>query len=138
MGSSGNVPVSDPPIRGKAILVVEDEPEVASILVDLLLLDGHRVETVANGALALERLRERAYDVVLSDVRMPELDGLGLYREAVRRRPELRQRFVFITGSALDPQTKKFLEETGAPSLGKPFNVAEVRQVVQRILAAPP
>ena len=137
MESRRKVPMSGPPIRGKGILVVEDQPEVASILVDLLLLDDYRVDTVANGALALERLRERAYDVILSDIRMPELDGPGLYREAVRRHPELRQRFVFISGSALDPQTRKFLQETRAPSLGKPFEVAEVRQVVQRILAAP-
>jgi len=130
--------MSDPPIRGKMILVVEDEPEVASILMDLLVLDGHRVETVANGALALERLRERAYDVILSVIRMPKLDGPGLYREAVRRRPELSQRFVFISGSTLDLKTKNFLEATGAPSLGKPFDVIEVRRIVQRILATPP
>ena len=135
MENGGEVPGR--PLRGKVILVVDDEPEVARVLVDLLTFDGHQVDTVANGALALTKLQERAYDLILSDVRMPELDGPGLYREVVRRHPELHQRFVFITGSALDPQTKKFLEQTGALSLSKPFNVAEVRQIVQRILAAP-
>ncbi len=122
---------------GKVILVVDDEPEVARLLVDLLTLDGHQVERVANGTLALTKLKERAYDLILSDIRMPELDGPGLYGEVGRLHPELRHRFIFITGSALDPKTKKFLDQTGAPSLGKPFNLGEVRQVVRRVLASP-
>jgi CheY-like chemotaxis protein len=123
-----------PPIRGKAILIVDDEPEVGSVLGDLLSADGHQVEIAANGALALEKLQERAYDLILSDIKMPELDGPGLYREVEHRHPELLRRFIFITGDALSPETSKFLETTRVPSLQKPFNLLGVRRVVQRAL----
>lgn len=125
-----------PPIRGKAILIVDDEPEVGSVLGDLLSADGHQVEIAANGALALEKLQERAYDLILSDIKMPELDGPGLYREVERYDPSLLRRVVFITGDALSPETLEFFERTGAPSLHKPFDVLEVRRVVQRLLQA--
>lgn len=69
--------------------MVDDEAEVRGLLADLLAAAGQLVETVANGAEALDRLRERRYDLVLSDVRMPEPDGPGLYREIERRHPRL-------------------------------------------------
>jgi CheY-like chemotaxis protein len=127
---------TEPPLRGKAILVVDDEPGVAAALADLLRLDDHDVETAANGARALDKLRARGYDLILSDIKMPELDGPGLYRELARRYPGLRKRVIFFTGDMLNPTTAAFLEETGLPSLTKPFDMDEVRQAVQRALRA--
>lgn len=127
----GEAPASVP---GR-ILVVDDEPEVAMLLADILAADGHQVETVGNGALALARLEGRAYDLILSDVRMPELDGPDLYREVERRYPELCRKFVLITGDVLSPETAKFLERTGAPNLAKPFFPDEVRRAVQHALS---
>ncbi len=123
-----------PQVQGKRILVVDDEPEVADVLAEMLAADGHEVETAANGALALDRLRERACDLIVSDLRMPELDGPGLYRELERRHPELCGRVIFLTGDTLSPEITGFLERIGAPSLGKPFTLDEVRRVVQRAL----
>jgi len=94
------------------------------------------VETAANGARALDKLGTRGYDLILSDIKMPELDGPGLYRELARRYPGLRQRVIFFTGDMLNPATEAFLEETGAPSLTKPFDMDEVRRAVQRALRA--
>ncbi len=119
------------PIRAKRILVVDDEPTIAKMLMSILSADGHQVDTAANGALALEKLRERAYDLILSDIKMPELDGLGLYREVERHHPELRRRIVFFTGDASGPQTKAFLAQTGAPFLSKPVLIEEVRRMVR-------
>ena len=119
-------------IRGKTILVVDDEPAITRMLKNLLSADGHHVETAANGALALEKLRARPYDLILSDIKMPELDGPGLYREVERRHPEARHRIIFLTGDALGPQTKAFLEETGVPYLNKPVTVEEIRRMVQQ------
>jgi two-component system NtrC family sensor kinase len=122
------------PPSGKAILVVDDEPDVAQILADLLAGDGHRVETAPNGLIALRKLEERPWDLILSDVRMPELDGLGLH-EAVRRRyPALTRRFVFITGDALSPSTRELLERTGAPSITKPFAPDEIGLLIRQVL----
>ncbi len=125
-----------PPIKGKTILVVDDEPAILKLLTTLLSADGHQVETAPNGAVALEKLRDRTYDLILSDIKMPELDGPGLYREVERRHPGLRQRIVFITGDALGAQTKAFLAETGAPYLNKPLLLEEIRRLVERMAPA--
>ena len=125
-----------PPLRGKAILVVDDEPAVASILAEILACDGHQVETAANGAIALDKLQERAYDLILSDLRMPGLDGPGLYQELARHHPGLQRRIIFLTGDALSLQAQTFLEQTQGPSLSKPFSLQEVQWVVRRVLQA--
>ncbi|MBI2202804.1 MAG: response regulator [Candidatus Rokubacteria bacterium] len=124
------------PIGGKTILVVDDEPEVASVLADMLSGDGHQVETAENGAVALDKLRRRPYDLVLCDLRMPELDGPGLYRALQQRDPQLSRRVIFLTGDVLSSHITEFLEGTAAFSLSKPFDFDEVRQVVQAALQA--
>ncbi len=123
-----------PLISGKAILVVDDEPEIASVLAELLAVDGHEVETATNGAHALAKLSERDYDLVLTDVKMPELDGPGLFREIEHRHPRLRRRVIFLTGDTLSPGTSDFLAQTGALSLSKPFDPVDVQRAVQRTL----
>ena len=64
--------------RRACILVVDDEPLVAALMADTLGLEGYEVETAKNGREALEKIATRSYDAVLSDLRMPELDGVGL------------------------------------------------------------
>jgi PAS domain S-box-containing protein len=123
-------------IRGKRILVVDDEPGIAGVLAEVLQLDGHEVVVVAHGEAALESLRQQTYDLILSDIRMPELDGPGLYWEIERGYPNLLSRIVFLTGDTLSPGTREFLEQTGVPCLSKPFSLMEVRQIVQRVLQA--
>jgi len=117
------------------ILVVDDESEVAALLAEILGDGGHRVETVADGIAALEKLAERPYDAILSDLRMPELDGPSLYREVERRYPQLVSRFAFLTGDALGDETRAFLEAVRAPQLGKPFSAEEVVRVLRQVLA---
>ena len=78
----------EPEVRSHTILVVDDEPSLASGLARLLRRDGHTVDTVANGRLALAQLEARAYACVLCDVRMPELDGPSLYRLLERQQPK--------------------------------------------------
>jgi two-component system NtrC family sensor kinase len=120
--------------RSGTILIVDDELSLAKGLARLLERDGHTVDTVANGRLALAKLAERAYDCILSDVRMPELDGPSLYRLLERQQPHLCQRLIFLTGDTLEPATRAFLEASGAPCLMKPFAIAEARRAVQRVL----
>jgi CheY-like chemotaxis protein len=122
------------PMQGKTILVVDDEPEVADVLADLLAADGHEVEAATKGTEALRRLQDHTYDLILSDMRMPELDGPSLYREIERRHPGLHRRVIFLTGDTLSPETREFLKQTGAPSLSKPFVLDEVRRVLRRVL----
>jgi PAS domain S-box-containing protein len=128
--------IVQPRIRDKRILVVDDEPGISGVLAEVLQLDGHAVETVPNGEAALAKLQEQAYDVILSDIRMPELDGTGLYWEIERLDPGLLHRVIFLTGDTLNAGTREFLEQTGVPCLSKPFALSDVREVVQRILQA--
>jgi CheY-like chemotaxis protein len=120
--------------RGHTILIVDDELILATGLARLLRRDGHTVDMAANGRLALAKLEECAYDLILCDVRMPELDGPSLYRLLERQHPHLCQRLLFLTGDTLEPATQEFLEQSGAPCLTKPFSIAEARRAIQRAL----
>ena len=117
-------------VSSLAILLVDDEPGITKALPRLLQRDGHTVDTAANGRLALARLQERTYDLILSDLRMPELDGPGLYRALEQHAPLLCQRFIFLTGDTLSPEVHAFLAQSGVPRLTKPFTVAEVRRII--------
>jgi signal transduction histidine kinase len=120
--------------RKRAILIVDDDARVAHFLGDVLVADGHRVEIATGPALALPMLAAEPYDVVISDIAMPEeTAGPTLYRESLARHPELRARFIFITGYGLGAQTRQFLEETGVPCLSKPFALEQIESFVQRI-----
>jgi signal transduction histidine kinase len=122
------------PIGPKTILVVDDERELAEVLVEALGREGHRVEIAGNGADALRRLEQRGYDLVVSDTKMPVMDGMELYRELTRRFPVLSKRIIFVTGDVLDAEKRRFLESSGAPFLAKPFDLGEIRRVVRRVL----
>jgi len=127
-------PLPSPLVTGKAILVIDDEVGAAKALVRLFHRDGHSVDTAANGHLALAQLQRRPYDLILCDLRMPKLDGPGLYRSLAQDQPQLLSRFVFVTGDTLSPAAKAFLEDSQAPYLVKPFHAEEVRRVVQHAL----
>ena len=121
-------------VRGRAVLVVDDELDVAEVLAHMLSADGHQVETVASGTLALDKLRQRTYDLILCDIKMPELNGPGFYSEVEHRHPGLHKRFIFLTGDTLSPDTRAFLGRIGASCLGKPFSPAEVQRLTQAAL----
>ena len=116
------------------ILVVDDEREIAELLAEMLGSDGHDVEIAENGSHALEKLRAQPFDLVFSDMRMPELDGPGLYRAVERAYPALARRFVFITGDAFAGEVQEIAATTLPPSVGKPFRWAEIRSVVARVV----
>ncbi len=105
-----------------------------SALAYLLSRDGYVVNTASNGRLALEKLEQRAYDLILCDLRMPELDGPGLYREVEQRCSGPPQRMIFLTGDTLSSETRIFLKSADMPYLSKPFRAADVRRVVQQRL----
>src|SRR2546426_11645651 len=120
--------------RRTVLLVVEDEPLVAALIADALELEGYEVETAKNGREALEKIAVRSYDAILSDLRMPELDGVGLYRELEQQHESLLLRLAFVSGTTEPPEYASFLERTGATVLSKPFAVADLHRLVQRLL----
>jgi CheY-like chemotaxis protein len=124
------------PMGEKAILIVDDEASIRTALAHLLRRDGHAVETATNGVLALEKLQNRSFDLILCDLRMPELDGPGLYQALQDRSPQLVQGFIFLTGDTMNAETTEFLERVSAPRLTKPFTAADARRVVEQVLQA--
>ena len=121
------------PIR---ILMVDDEPLIAQLVVDVLTTEGYEVDTAASGLLALDRIKEGSYDLILSDLRMPDLDGFALYHELERRRPDLVRRMIFISGTTEHPEHQKSLDEAGVPILSKPFHVEDLRRLAEQSLSA--
>ncbi|MGH7386402.1 MAG: response regulator [Candidatus Rokuibacteriota bacterium] len=118
------------------VLVVDDESIIAELIADVLGGDGYHVDTAPHGLAALEQIGRSTYDLILSDLRMPELDGLGLYRELQQRHPDLVRRFVFITGTSEHADYQDFIEDVTAPVLTKPFDMVELQRVAREILAA--
>jgi len=129
------------PSKG-TILVVDDEAEIREALAEILTGARHRVVTVSSGREALERMAAEQYDAILTDIRMPDLDGRALYEEIERRWPGQVGRVVFVTGDTLASGLRKFVSESGRPVIEKPFLPSEVRRVVAELAtngeAAPP
>ena len=121
------------PVAAKSVLIVDDEADVAAILTEALSRDGHVVEIARDGGMALEMLAARHYDLIITDTQMPGIDGQALHAALGERDPALQKRLVFLTGDVLSDQKREFLERTGAPYLGKPCDLDEVRRLVQRV-----
>ena len=115
--------------------MVDDEPDIAQLLADVLERDGHQVACARSGREALARLAEGAVDLIISDLRMPDMDGPSLYRALASARPELAARMVFVTGDTLAADLTGFLGEIGARVLEKPLEPAELSRRVQALLA---
>ena len=129
-------PSPTPDARAR-ILVVDDDPMMTQLVTDMLSLDGYRVETVPNGVAALEKVQVRPYDLILTDLHMPELDGAALYRELTRRQAHPPRRIIFLTGTAGESEAHRLVQETGLPVLRKPFNVVDLLELVQKTLGSP-
>ena len=114
----------------RTILVIDDEEEIRDTLAEILTAARHRVVTVASGREALQHMAVEHYDVILTDVRMPDLDGRALYQEIERRWPGRGVRVVFVTGDTLASTLREFVSESGRPVIEKPFLPSEVRRVV--------
>ena len=118
------------------VLVVDDEAEMRHMLREILERDGHRIATAGSGREALERMSTETYDVILTDLRMPDLDGQSLYREIAERWPERSAGVVFITGDTLAPALRKLAGENERPVILKPFLPSEVRRVIAEVMAS--
>ncbi len=130
------LPIADHAASAVRILVVEDEPTVAELICDVLSDEGYRVDILLDSREALGRMEKHAYSLVICDLKMPHLDGPGLYRALVRRESPMQHRLLFVTGDTMAPRTIEFLKLSGLPYLAKPFLVEELKDAVEKALAA--
>lgn len=116
------------------VLVVEDDLALRDLIVDVVRQAGYTVDAVPNGREAIEQIPARHYDLILCDLRMPEMDGPELYRQVQRQYPDLARRIVFMTAHANIEEYASFTREVRAPVLKKPFYLEDLRDVIARMI----
>jgi CheY-like chemotaxis protein len=114
------------------ILIVEDDEAMREFLCQAISRSGYYVEAVPDGAEALRRVEESHFDLLLTDIRMPGLDGLELARQARRRYPGLN--VLLVTAYVQDALGATDLEGAGIEVLSKPFNLNELIDRVETFL----
>lgn len=119
---------------GALILVVEDEPDVRELIADVLTEHGYEVAVAPDGAAALQMCEERRYDLILSDLRMPKMDGAAFYWALQLRLGSAMPRIIYVTGQAHSLDYAGFLAASRVPVLSKPFTPESLRQAVRQAL----
>lgn len=117
----------------KRILVVDDDESIRDLCALVLRTAGYTVETAVHGADGLDKLRKASYDLVISDVNMPELSGLEFYSNALNDMPAVEGMFLFITGGASE-ELLSTISEKGLKCLEKPFKISELLDAVEGLM----
>lgn len=128
-----NLPTHSPQKRGH-ILIVDDESDVAETAADHFILANFSCETAYDGAKALDLLSERDYDAIISDIRMPNMDGPTLYRQASEKWPGIESRFGFFTGDNLSTDVRQFLKQPNVVAIDKPFTSSDLVAFAERLM----
>ncbi len=115
------------------ILVVDDEYEISELLLEVFSQKFHAIKA-SNGKEALEKLRRQKVDIIISDLKMPEMNGMELYKKLLEEFPEYERKVVFTTGIVSDMETINFLKKYNLPYLRKPFKMKELFAAVNSVL----
>ncbi len=118
-----------PPQRSIHVLVVDDDPTLLELLTDTLLAIGYAATPASDGMIALDLLANQKFDLVITDIKMPRMDGLQLLKKIKRHYPQLP--VLFITGVAT-PEVIGQAEPDGW--LAKPFRIAHIEQLIEQAL----
>ena len=116
-------------------LVVEDEPVISQICRRMLMAEGFDVDIAMNGLIAKKMVNDKSYDLCLTDIRTPAMDGTQLYQYLEQEHAELARRVIFTTGDVMSGSVAQFIEGTKRPFLPKPFTPNELKQVIRDTLA---
>ncbi|MBI2369550.1 MAG: response regulator [Deltaproteobacteria bacterium] len=116
------------------ILIVDDEPELAAVLSEALQKEGYRVDMASSGPQALEAIARKSYRAIISDYKMPGMNGRMLHGVVSGRQPQLARRILFTTGDSSE-EVLQFIEECGNLLLLKPFPLEELSEALRSLLA---
>lgn len=122
--------------RHKRILVVDDDDAIRELCKEALALKGYSVDAASDGVEAIESLRYSNYDLVITDLDMPRLDGLNLYLQASSEFPHLFDRFMFITGNSTCERAQELMN-LKKKCLLKPFRISDFLNAADRFMARP-
>lgn len=127
---------NSPPQNPAHVLVAEDNPSVREFIVRCLTSVGHTVRPAADGQEALDILTKEKFDILVTDIVMPNVDGIALAMKAVRLFPDLR--IVMISGYAQERMRAHNLDALVHKIIAKPFSLEEICEAVKNALALPP
>lgn len=116
----------------KSVLLVDDEPNIIEVLEMALQDDGMEVHKALSGRAALATLRDRAVDIVISDIRMPDISGVELLKQARQIAPETA--FIMMTAFATTDTAIEALQHGAFDYLTKPFRMEEIRKIIRHAL----
>lgn len=122
-----------PETWAEQILIVDDEPVITDVIEAILSNEG-MIETAANGKIALEKIREKYFSAIISDVNMPLMDGIDFYKKAVELYPSIKKRFLFFSGKP-DEKTINFIKQNGLRFIPKPSRMQDIKNTVIEILS---
>lgn len=114
------------------ILIVDDDPDILTVIQRLLETDGHKGVTAESGLKALELIMRDTFDLVISDLRMPSMDGIALLREIKTRKPHLP--VILVTAYASNETANESLKLGAAAYLFKPFKVKDLLDAVEQAI----
>lgn len=113
-------------VISKRILVVDDDKNMRVFCSEVLGAAGYTVNMASDGLDGLESLKANDYDLVITDINMPRLDGMGFYRKAVDEKPMMKENFLFMTAGVFSMDTRESIKESDRRCLHKPFKITEL------------
>jgi CheY-like chemotaxis protein len=119
---------------GGKVLLIDDDEDILIVLGKVLRREKLDLDVASSAREALQKVVRGDYDLILSDIRMPDFDGKQLFKFLEEHLPEARSRVVFLTGDSGNPETQKFLEEAQAPYLTKPIDISALVTLVRQVL----
>lgn len=114
------------------ILVTDDEDSVRDFVERALNYAGYAVTTAENGAVALEKLQKQKFDLLLTDIVMPELDGIALALKAAKDYPDMK--ILMMSGYANQRQRAHNLDVLAHEVISKPFSLDEITRKIKKTL----
>ena len=118
-----------------AVLIVEDEAALASAMAEAFGDAGFLVDRAGDGEEAMARLEGGQYDVIISDLKMPRMDGIELFGALRTRHPEMAGRIMFVTGDVIGTDAERFLADSGCRWLAKPFRLSELLRLAKEVMS---
>jgi PAS domain S-box-containing protein len=129
-GAEGEKTGPTPLETRQKVLVVDDERDVLYVLEEGLRSEKLLVYPALGGEEALSQMEKREFNLILADIKMPQMDGREFYRRVREKNPQLARKIIFITGDVLSASTREFIDETGNVCVMKPFSLEKLREVV--------
>lgn len=132
-GAAPRATESSPPTPQR-ILVIDDERSVVELVDRVLKSRGYQVDTVCDGYAAIRMMEAQSYDLVMADLKMPDIGGMDIYHQIESQNPAQARRFVFFSGDVVSPHTTAWLNRIGLPFLVKPFTIQELVRFIEQAL----